>query len=122
MEILLESLLFRTRICWQLDVALYADTVIVKDNILNRLKTSNFGAKIPRRHTDSHVGTVQYWKKGLIYAHDTLIHQAFHLLQKRASYYLCSAKTEAEACVLIEAGFEFVCDFNGHKIFKKKKY
>jgi integrase len=32
------------------------------------------------------------------------------------------AKTEAEACVLIEAGFEFVCDFDGHKLFKKKKY
>ena len=31
------------------------------------------------------------------------------------------AKTEAEACVLIEAGFEFVCDFDGHKLFRKRK-
>jgi hypothetical protein len=32
------------------------------------------------------------------------------------------AKTEAEACVLIDNGFEFVRDFNGNKIFRKKKY
>lgn len=32
------------------------------------------------------------------------------------------AKTENEACTLIEAGFEFVCDFNGHKLFRKRKY
>ncbi len=31
------------------------------------------------------------------------------------------AKTEAEACVLIDAGFDFVCDFDGHKLFKKRK-
>jgi integrase len=32
------------------------------------------------------------------------------------------AKTEKEACELIEAGFEFVCDFDGHKLFRKKKF
>jgi hypothetical protein len=32
------------------------------------------------------------------------------------------AKTEAEICSLIEAGFGYVCEFEGHKIFKKKKY
>ena len=26
-----------------------------------------------------------------------------------------------EACQLIENGFEFVCDFNGNKIFRKRK-
>jgi integrase len=31
------------------------------------------------------------------------------------------AQTENEALVLIEAGFEFVCDFDGHKLFKKRK-
>ena len=32
------------------------------------------------------------------------------------------AKTENEICSLVEAGFEYVCEFNGHKIFRKKKY
>jgi len=31
------------------------------------------------------------------------------------------AKTEAEACLLIDAGFDFVCDFDGHKLFRKRK-
>lgn len=31
------------------------------------------------------------------------------------------AKTEAEVCVLIESGFDFVCDFEGHKLFRKRK-
>lgn len=31
------------------------------------------------------------------------------------------AKTEKEACECIEAGFEFVCDFDGHKLFRKRK-
>jgi hypothetical protein len=36
----------------------------------------------------------------------------------------CTAKvaaSEKEACALIEAGFEFVCDYNGNKIFRKRK-
>ena len=31
------------------------------------------------------------------------------------------AHSEEEACKLIEAGFEFVCDFNGNKLFRKLK-
>ncbi|MDW8049314.1 MAG: hypothetical protein RMJ07_06545 [Nitrososphaerota archaeon] len=31
------------------------------------------------------------------------------------------ARTEEEACKLIEAGFEYVCDFNDNKIFRKRK-
>ena len=31
------------------------------------------------------------------------------------------AHSEEEACKLIEAGFEYVCDFNGNKIFRKRK-
>jgi hypothetical protein len=31
------------------------------------------------------------------------------------------AHSEEEACKLIEAGFDFVCDFDGNKIFKKRK-
>jgi integrase len=31
------------------------------------------------------------------------------------------AHSEQEACQLIESGFEFVCDFGGNKLFKKRK-
>ena len=31
------------------------------------------------------------------------------------------AHSEKEACQLIEAGYEYVCDYNGNKIFKKRK-
>ena len=31
------------------------------------------------------------------------------------------AHNEDEACQLIETGFEFVCDFNGNKLFRKRK-
>ena len=31
------------------------------------------------------------------------------------------AKTENETCKLVEEGFEFVCDFQGSKIFRKRK-
>jgi hypothetical protein len=31
------------------------------------------------------------------------------------------AKTEKEICALIEAGFEYVTEFQGSKIFKKRK-
>jgi hypothetical protein len=31
------------------------------------------------------------------------------------------AHSQEEACRLVESGFEFVCDFNGNKIFRKRK-
>ena len=31
------------------------------------------------------------------------------------------AHSEKEACELVEAGFEYVCDFNGNKLFRKRK-
>jgi hypothetical protein len=31
------------------------------------------------------------------------------------------AKKEDDACALIEAGFEYVCDFNEARIFRKRK-
>jgi hypothetical protein len=32
------------------------------------------------------------------------------------------AKSERDICALVDAGFEYVCDFNEHKIFRKRKY
>jgi len=36
-------------------------------------------------------------------------------------FYSATAKTVQDAQKLIEAGFEFVCEFNDVKIFKKRK-
>ncbi len=47
---------------------------------------------------------------------------AEELFKDQIDYGSRVAKTENEACVLIEAGFEFVCDFNGSKLIKKRKY
>jgi len=40
---------------------------------------------------------------------------------KENEYVSKVAKTVKEACQLIEAGFEYVCDVNGAKIFRKRK-
>ena len=45
-----------------------------------------------------------------------------HLIDFREDDYVARiAHSEQEACQLIESGFEFVCDFNGNKLFKKRK-
>ena len=36
-------------------------------------------------------------------------------------YHAKTAKTEAEALQLIEAGFEYICDIGDAKIFRKRK-
>jgi len=43
------------------------------------------------------------------------------LFKDEVDYVSKVANTEAEACLLIEAGFDFVCDFDGHKLFRKRK-
>jgi integrase len=43
------------------------------------------------------------------------------LFKDEIDYISKVAKTEAEACVLIEAGFDYVCDFDGHKLFRRRK-
>ena len=50
------------------------------------------------------------------------IHLAEELFKDQQDYVSKVAKTEADACILIEAGFEYVCDFNGAKLFRKPKY
>jgi hypothetical protein len=43
------------------------------------------------------------------------------LFQGSVDYISKVAKRESEVCKLIEDGFEFVCDFQGHKVFRKRK-
>jgi integrase len=40
---------------------------------------------------------------------------------KEDDYTAKVAHSEQEVCQLIEAGFEYVCDYNGNKIFRKRK-
>ncbi len=43
------------------------------------------------------------------------------LFQGETSYISKVAKTEQEICSLIDAGFEYVTEFQGAKIFRKRK-
>ena len=43
------------------------------------------------------------------------------LFQGEQDYISKVAKTEKDICALIEAGFEYVTEFGGAKIFKKRK-
>jgi hypothetical protein len=43
------------------------------------------------------------------------------LFQGAVDYISKVGKTEAEICKLVEDGFEYVCDFQGNKIFRKRK-
>jgi integrase len=56
-------------------------------------------------------------KNTLVYTH-----LAEELFKSEHEYVSKVAKTEKEACALVDAGFDFVCDFNEHKIFRKRKY
>lgn len=38
-----------------------------------------------------------------------------------SEFHVATAKTVEEACRLIEVGFEYVCDMDGVKIFRKRK-
>ena len=77
-------------------------------------------------------GTYDYHKtKDTLYVKNRLGHKNLNntlvyiqldeaLFKDEVDYISKVAKTEAEACLLIEAGFEFVCDFDGHKLFRKR--
>ena len=88
-----------------------------------------------------HFHTFRHWKATMEYARTrdiihvmrllghknikntlTYVHLQRELFKDQQQFISKVARTEAEACALIEAGFEYVCDFNGAKIFRKPKY
>jgi integrase/ribosomal protein L37AE/L43A len=86
-------------------------------------------------HTFRHwKGTIEYHRtKDILHVMQLLGHKnikntliyvqlAEELFKDDQDYISKVAKTETEICSLVEAGFEYVCEFEGHKIFKKKKY
>jgi integrase len=56
-------------------------------------------------------------KNTLIY-----VHLAEELFKDQQEYISKVAKNTLDACALVDAGFEYVCDFEGAKIFRRKKY
>jgi integrase len=86
-------------------------------------------------HTLRHFkGTMEYHRtKDILHVMQTLGHRnikntliyvqlAEELFKDQQEYVSKVAKTEVDTCTLVEAGFEFVCDHNGAKIFRKQKY
>jgi integrase len=55
-------------------------------------------------------------KNTLVYTH-----LAEELFKGEEEYVSKVAKNEKDVCTLVDAGFEYVCDFNGDKIFRKRK-
>jgi integrase len=87
-----------------------------------------------------HFHTLRYWKgtmlyhshKDMYYVMQRLGHKSIKntllyvqleeaLFQGECEYISKVAKTEKEICALIESGFEYVTEFDGAKIFKKRK-
>ncbi len=73
-----------------------------------------------------------YCKTKEIYYHEALGHKNIKntplyiqleeaLFQGEQDYVSKVAKTEKDICALIELGFEYVAEFEGAKIFKKRK-
>ena len=86
-------------------------------------------------HTLRHFkGTMEYHKtKDILHVMQVLGHKSIkntlmyvqladELFRDQQEYVSKVAKTEKDACTLIEAGFEYVCDFEEAKLFRKRKY
>ena len=74
--------------------------------------------------------TMEYYKtKDILHVKQLLGHVSIqstlvytHLINFENNEWVCKvAKTLEEVCKLIEDGFEYVCDFDGVKIFRKRK-
>jgi integrase len=86
-------------------------------------------------HTLRHFkGTMEYRRtKDILHVMQTLGHKnikstlmyvqlAEELFKDQQEYVSKVAKTETDVCALIDAGFDYVCDYEGHKVFRKRKY
>ncbi len=54
--------------------------------------------------------------------HLVYVQLAEELFKDQQEYISKVASREKDACALVDAGFEYVCDFSGSKIFRKRKY
>jgi hypothetical protein len=107
----------------------YADQ---RDRIAEKVQNPRL-SKIMFKTMRTWKGTMEYHRtKDVLYVMQVLGHKNIKntliyiqleeaLFADQTDFISKVAKTEAEACVLIDAGFDFVCDFDGHKLFKKRK-
>ena len=107
----------------------YADQ---RDRIAEKVQNPRLN-KIMFKTMRTWKGTMEYHRtKDVLYVMQVLGHKNIKntliyiqleeaLFNDQTDFISKVAKTEAEACVLIDAEFEFVCDFDGHKLFRKRK-
>jgi len=111
-----------------------------RENFNKQRKHTSNKLKNPRLmritfHTLRHwKGTMEYHRtKDILHVMQTLGHKSIkntliyvqlaeELFKDNQEYISKVAKTERDACSLIDAGFDYVCDFDNAKIFRKKKY
>ena len=86
-------------------------------------------------HTFRHwYGTMEYHKtKDIIHVQQRLGHKEIENTmvyitieealygQDLGEFYSATAKTVEETCKLVENGFDYVCEFDGVKVFRKRK-
>ncbi|MEM2514477.1 MAG: tyrosine-type recombinase/integrase [Candidatus Bathyarchaeia archaeon] len=112
------------------------DTEIMRRNFNRQRRRIAAKLKNPRIlqitfHTFRHwKATMEYYRtRDILHVKEMLGHKSLNstliytqLINFDEDQYVAKvAHTEEEACRLIEVGFEYVCDFNGHKIFRKPK-
>jgi integrase len=109
------------------------------DNFCQQRKRIAHQTRNPRL-LQIHFHTLRYWRGTMLYhqwhSEYYVMQQLGHrkieitllyiqleeaLFQGTVDYISKVGKTEAEICKLVEDGFEFVCDFQGNKIFRKRK-
>ena len=119
---------------------LFGEKLLVKSAYYRQRKKISFKLNEPRLlkislHTFRHwVGTMHYHNvKSIVHVQQKLGHRSItstmryitieeSLFQEAPEdFYSATAKTVPEACKLVEAGFEYVCDFDGMKVFRKRK-
>jgi len=105
-------------------------------NYSRQRKKITFKLKNPRL-LQIHFHTFRHWKatteyhktKDILHVKEMLGHKSINntllytqlVVFKDDDFTARVAHSEIESCQLIEAGFEFVCDFNGNKLFRKRK-
>jgi hypothetical protein len=101
-------------------------SILLYHYLLNSLFWKQIGRKIDRHYK----ATMEYHNtKDILHVMQILGHRSInntlvytHLINFKDDDFTAKvAHSEQEVCQLAEAGFEFVCDYDGSKIFRKRK-
>jgi integrase len=103
-----------------------------------RLQRAKLANKLKNpRILNIHFHTLRHWKatmeyaktKDILYVKQVLGHKSIQntllytqlISFRKDGFHSATAKTVQEAQQLVEAGFEYVCEFNDVKLFRKRK-